>query len=147
MKDFQIGVKLILLVLLILVVLLVLPVMKDKSIQHYQDTRSCVSGQERHKMHGVLFTEKAKLLISTPCISWSTLRISTKFTYFMFFIYMTLHNKFERNRVSGVQDIHFQKFPNFLHIFYSSSHHFWRIFETRKNNFSVAWFPSNLAHQ
>ena len=29
---------------------------------------------------------------------------------------MTLHIKFERNRVSGEQNIHFQKLPNFLHI-------------------------------
>ena len=37
----------------------------------------------------------------------------------MLYIYMTLHIKiFERNQVSGEQDIHFQKLPNFLHIFF-----------------------------
>ena len=35
----------------------------------------------------------------------------------MLYTYMTLHIKFERNRVSGEQDIFFQKLPNFLHIF------------------------------
>ena len=35
----------------------------------------------------------------------------------MLYIYMTLRIKFKRNRVSGEQDIHFQKLPNFLHIF------------------------------
>ena len=30
---------------------------------------------------------------------------------------MTLHIKFERNQVSGEQDIHFQKLANFYHIF------------------------------
>ena len=35
----------------------------------------------------------------------------------MLYIYMTLHIKFERNWVSSEQDIHFQKLPNFLHIF------------------------------
>ena len=35
----------------------------------------------------------------------------------MLYIYMTLHIEFERKWVSGEQDIHFQKLPNFLHIF------------------------------
>ena len=35
----------------------------------------------------------------------------------MLYIYMTVHIKFERNRVSGEQDMHFQKLPDFLHIF------------------------------
>ena len=82
-----------------------------------QDTQSCVSGQERHKMHSVLFTGKGKFLISTPCISGTTLWIFIKFTYFMLYIYMTLHIKFERNLVSFEQDIQFQKLLNFLHIF------------------------------
>ena len=33
------------------------------------------------------------------------------------YIYMSLHIKFEKNWVSGEQDMHFQKLPNFLHIF------------------------------
>ena len=83
----------------------------------YQDTRSCVSGQERHKTYSVLFTGSRKFLISTPCISGATKWMFTKFTYFMLYIYMTLHINFERNRISGEQDVHFQKLPNFLHIF------------------------------
>ena len=83
----------------------------------YQDTRSCVSGQERHKTHSVLFTGNGKFLISTPCISETTYWIFIKFTYFMLYIDKTLHIKFERNRIGGEQDIHFQKWPNFLHIF------------------------------
>ena len=83
----------------------------------YQDTWSCVSSQERHKTHSVLFTGSGKFLISTPCISGTTQWIFIKFTCFMLYIYMTLHIKFERNWVSDEQDIHFQKLPNFLHIF------------------------------
>ena len=89
----------------------------DIASERYQDTRSCVSSQERHKMHSVLFTGSGKFLISSPCISGTTQWIYIKFTYFMLYIYMTLHIKFERNQVSGEQDIHFQKLPNFLHIF------------------------------
>ena len=84
---------------------------------YYQDTWSCVSGQEGYKTHNVLFTGSGKFLISTPCISETTQRIFTKFIYFILYIYMTLHIKFERNHISGEQDIHFQKLPNFLHIF------------------------------
>ena len=83
-----------------------------------QDTWSCVSSQERHKMHSVLFTGSGKFLISTPCISGTTQRIFIKFTYFMLYIYIyELTYQFEKNRVSGEQDMHFQKLPNFLHIF------------------------------
>ena len=84
---------------------------------NYQDTRLCVSGQERHKTHSVLFTGSEKFLISTPCFSGTTQWIFIKFTYFMLYIYVTLHIKFERNQVSGEQDIRFQKLPNFLYIF------------------------------
>ena len=83
----------------------------------YQDTWSCFSSQERHKTHSVLFTGSRKFLISTPCITGNTQRSFIKFTYFMLYIYTTLHIKFERNSVIGEQDIHFQKMPNFLQIF------------------------------
>ena len=37
--------------------------------------------------------------------------------FYQIYIFCALHIKFERNWVSGEQDIHFQKLPNFLHIF------------------------------
>ena len=61
----------------------------------------------------------------------------------MLYIYMTLHSKFETNWVSGEQDIHFQKWPNFLHIFLLLLH---TTFESHKNNLPVVRFLSSLAH-
>ena len=86
-----------------------------------QDTRLCVSGQERHKTHSVLFTGSRKFLISTPCISGNTQWIFIKFTHFMLYIYITLYIKFERNQVSGEQDI--PKIAQFSFHFSSPSLH------------------------
>ena len=49
----------------------------------YQDTRSCVTGQETCCTQVCYFTGTAKLLFSTPCISITTVPICTKFMYFM----------------------------------------------------------------
>ena len=49
----------------------------------------------------VLFAGTAKLPNSAFCISKTTKPISTKFTYFLLFIYTTLHSKFEGNRFSS----------------------------------------------
>ena len=64
----------------------------------------------------------------------------------MLYIYMTLHSKFERNWVSGEQDIHFQKWPNFLNIFLLLLLLLHTTFESHKNNLPVVRFLSNLAH-
>ena len=114
-------------------------------VTRYQDTRSCVSGQERHKTHSVLFTGSGKFLISTPCISGTTKWIFIKFTHFMLYIYITLHIKFERHWVRGEQDIHFQKLPNFLHIFHLLFLHT-AFDEPHKSNLPMVRFLSNLAH-
>ena len=54
----------------------------------YQDTQLCVSGQERHKMHSVLFTGRGKFLILTSCISETTQWTFINFTYFMLYIHI-----------------------------------------------------------
>ena len=62
-----------------------------------------VSAAKKAVWHtSVLFTGTAKLPFSTPCISITTGLISMKFTYFIPYIYVTLHTKFERNRPSRV---------------------------------------------
>ena len=65
----------------------------------------------------------------------------------MLYIYMTLHINFERNQVSGEQDIHFQKLPNFLHIFLLL---LCTAFEEFLNHIKITFpwcnFLSNLAH-
>ena len=48
----------------------------------------------------VLFTGTVKLPNSAFCISKTTLPISTKFTYFLPYIYATSHIKFEGNSFS-----------------------------------------------
>ena len=52
----------------------------------------------------VLFTGTAKSPFSTPQISITTGLISIKFTYFMPFIYITLHTKFKENQCSSLRD-------------------------------------------
>ena len=55
----------------------------------------------------VLFTGTIKLLNSAFCISKTTKWISTKFVYFLPYIYTTSHIKIEGNRFRSSQDIHF----------------------------------------
>ena len=57
----------------------------------------------------VLFTRTCTkiLLISTSRILKTTQRISTKFKYFMFYIYLTLHIDFDVDCSSGSRDIRF----------------------------------------
>ena len=57
----------------------------------------------------------------------------------MLYIYMTLHIKFERNRISGEKDIHFQKLPNFLHIFLLRT-----AFEEFLNHIKITFLWSNF---
>ena len=80
-------------------------------------------------------------LISMPCISETTWQIFTKFTKFMLYIYMTLHIEFERKQVSGTQDVHLQKLPNFLHMFLLHT-----AFQLCKINIFMDPFLSNLVH-
>ena len=53
----------------------------------------------------VLFAHTKISPISTSRILKTTKRISTKFTYFMLYIYLTLHTKFDIDCASGSQDI------------------------------------------
>ena len=53
----------------------------------------------------VLFTGTVKLPTSAFCISKTTIPISTKFTYFLPYIYTTSHMKIKRNSFSSSQDI------------------------------------------
>ena len=80
----------------------------------HQDTRSCVSGQERHKMHSVLFTRKWKVPDFNPLYLWN---YSTDFYQIYIFYALHINDLTYKNRVSGKQDIHFKRLPNFLHIF------------------------------
>ena len=54
----------------------------------------------------VLFTRTKISLISTSRILKTSERISTKFTYFMLYIYLTLHTEFDVDCASGSRDIH-----------------------------------------
>ena len=59
------------------------------------------------RLTSVLFTGTTKSPFSTPHISITTGPISIKFTYFMPFIYTTLHTTFEENWLSILRDIRF----------------------------------------
>ena len=68
----------------------------------YQDTQLCVSGQERCVVHKCVIYRKsgtAKLLFLTPGISIILGLIFIKFMYVMHTIYMTIHTKFEGNKL------------------------------------------------
>ena len=54
----------------------------------------------------VLFTTTKISLISTSRILKTTEPISTKFTYIVFYIYLTLHTKFDDDCGRGSQDIY-----------------------------------------
>ena len=67
-------------------------------------THSSVSVEKKQKKTcdtQVLFTGTAKLPNSAFCISKTTKLISTKFIYFLPYIYTTLHMKIEGNRFSS----------------------------------------------
>ena len=65
-------------------------------------THGCVSAAKKDVWHtSVLFTGTAKSPFSTPHISITTTPISIKFTYYMPFIYITWHTKFEENQPSN----------------------------------------------
>ena len=64
-------------------------------------------GKSYMRHTSMLFTRTAESPFLTPHISITTGPISIKFTYFMPFIYTTLHTKFEENRISSLQDMHF----------------------------------------
>ena len=55
-------------------------------IKMYKDIRLCVSGQERHKTHSVLFTGSGKFLISTTCILETTQHAD----FFQIYIFVTV---------------------------------------------------------
>ena len=66
----------------------------------------------------VLFTRTRISPISAFRILKTIAPISTKFIYFMLYIYTTLHTKFERNRASSSRDIRSQKSSDFLRILF-----------------------------
>ena len=69
-------------------------------------THGCVPAAKEDVWHtSVLFTGTAKSPFSTPHISITTGPISIKFTHFMPCIYMTLHTKFEENRLNGSKSL------------------------------------------
>ena len=72
-------------------------------------THSSVSAAKKPKEDArhtsVLFTGTVKLPNSAFCISKTTKPISTKFTYFLPYIYTTLHTKIEGNSFSSSRDI------------------------------------------
>ena len=74
-------------------------------------------GQEKHANTSVLFTRTKISPILAFRISKSIAPISTKFIYFMPYIYATSHTKFERNRANSSRDIRSQKSSDFLRIF------------------------------
>ena len=95
----------------------------------------------------VLLTGTANLLFSVPRISITTGQISIKFTYFMSYIYTTLHTKFERNWFSSTREICvpencpiFFTFLFFFAPFYKSN------FEPTKTTLPMDRFLSNLVH-
>ena len=81
------------------------PLPKSKRGNQYIKTHSSVSVAKKTKKDvrhtNVLFTSTAKLPNSAFCISKTTKPISTKFIYFLPYIYTTLHIKFEGNRFSS----------------------------------------------
>ena len=125
-----------------------------------QDTRSCVSGQERRHTvvcqrprktpgtRNVLFTRTAKSPISASHIFITTRQICTKFIYFMPSIYTTSQTKFEGNRLSISRDMYFQNCPIFITFF------FFFFFAPNQpnqiakvNSLFVTVFLSNLEHK
>ena len=113
----------------------------------YQDTQSCVSGQERHKTYSMLFTgTEQKVADFNPLYLLNYLEdFYQLYTYFMFYIYITLHNKLERNWVVVCKIYTSKNWPIFFTFFFSFF--FFRIFEPHKNNLPMVQFLSNLAHQ
>ena len=75
----------------------------------YIKTHSSVSAANKPKEDArhtsVLFTGTVKLPNSAFCISKPTIPISTKFTYFLPYIYTTSHIKIEGNGFSSSRDI------------------------------------------
>ena len=93
----------------------------------------------------VLFTGTAKSWspFATPHISITTGPFSIKFTYFM---PLTLHAKFEVNRLSSLQHIRFWKLPNFFTFSFSSLHQFKTVTLSQlsaKMNFFQIWCTNN----
>jgi len=63
--------------------------------------KKVVCSTRRYIQSMMLFTRTEKPLISTSRSSKTTKPISTKFIYFMIYIYLTLHTKFEGDNASS----------------------------------------------
>ena len=75
--------------------------------QQLRHTVVCRAAKKVARNRRVLFTRTKISPISTSRILKTTERISTKFTYFMLYIYLTLHTKFNVDCASGSRDICF----------------------------------------
>ena len=84
------------------------------------ETHNSVSADKKTKEYmwhtSVLFTGTIKLPNSTFHISKTTKLISTKFIYFLPYIYTTWHIKIKGNRFGSFWDFSSLKLPNFAHI-------------------------------
>ena len=78
----------------------------------------CRAAKKIRAYTSVLFTRTKISPISAFCILKTIAPISTKFIYFMLYIYTTFHTKFERNRASSSRDIRSQKSSDFLRILF-----------------------------
>ena len=87
----------------------------DTVLRH---TVMCRAAKKVARNTSVLFTRTKISPISTSCILKTTKRISTKFTYVMLYIYLTLHTKFDVDCTSGSRDICSRKLPDFLRMFF-----------------------------
>ena len=83
----------------------------------------------------VLFMCTKILPISTSYILKTIKWISTKFTYVMLCIYLTLHTEFDVDCTSSSRDIPFGKLSDFL--YFSSSYQNKNIFKIRENHLLV----------
>ena len=71
------------------------------SIKIHSSVSAAKKPKEDTRHTSVLFTGTVKLPNSAICISKTTLPISTKFTYFLPYIYTTSHIKIEGNSFSS----------------------------------------------
>ena len=127
----------------------------DKPIMHVR--RACAS--QSIKTHGhapvakrvvwctsVLITGTINSLFSTPRISIATGPISIKFTYFMPFIYATLHTKFEKIGPVVHKKCVSENYPIFFTFFLFFTPFYKSNFEPTENILFMDHFLSNLTH-
>ena len=80
-------------------------VIPEVTIKTHSSVSAAKKTKEDARHTSVLFTGNVKLPNSAFCISKTTIPISTKFTYFLPYIYTTSHIKIEGNSFSSSRDI------------------------------------------